>query len=181
LLEGTMGMRPLFSASVARVAGVGVIGCALLSAAPVGAQTRFEAIAQSAIAGVPALQIVTIRDHVLNACYVVFVNEPARPSGSAVATELPDVQAAVTARDERLADLLRTFDQDRSVFAGTISPNPFKYQWQADIAQQNLAWTVLARAFGRIEQRLDRLADAARIAIAVVPAACAPVATSRTP
>lgn len=167
-------MRTLFSAAAPRLAGLSAIACALLSAAPVFAQTRFEAIDHGAISGAPPLQIVTIRDNVLKACYVVFVTEVAPPSSSIVGAELPDIQAAVTARDERLADLLRAFDQDRSVFAGTISPNPFKYQWQADIAQQNLAWAVLGRAFGRLEQRLDRLADAARIALSVVPAACTP-------
>jgi len=174
-------MRTSLNAAASRVAGVSAIVCALLNATAVSAQTRFEAIDHGAISAAPALQIVTIRDNLLKACYLVFVTELAPPSSSVAGTELPDILAAVTARDARLADLLRTFDQDRSVFAGTISPNPFKYQWQADIAQQNLAWAVLGRAFGRLEQRLDRLADTARIALAVVPAACTPATRSGTP
>jgi hypothetical protein len=175
-------MRTLFGTWASRLAGVSAIAASLLNAAAVCAQTRFEAIDFGAIRGAPALQIITIRDNALKACYLVFVTERANPSSSVtVDAQLPDIQTAVAARDERLANLLHAFDQDRSLFAGTISPNPFKYQWQADIAQQDLAWAVLGRAFGRIEQKLDRIADEARTAIAVVTQPCTPATAGGTP
>ena len=176
-------MRTLFATWASRLAGMSAIAGALLAAAAASAQTRFEAIDYGAIHGAPALQVVTVRDNTLKACYLVFLTERANPpSGSiTVDAQLPDIPAAVAARDERLANLLHAFDQDRSAFAGTISPNPFKYQWQADIAQQDLAWAVLGRAFGRIEQKLDRIADEARTAIAVVTQPCTPATAGGTP
>jgi len=52
---------------------------------------------------------------------------------------------------------------------------------EVNIAQQDLAWAVLGRAFGRIEQQLDRITDEARTAIAVVTQPCTPPTAGGTP
>ena len=86
-------MRTLFGTWASRLAGVSAIAGALLGAAAVSAQTRFEAIDYGAIHGAPALQVVTIRDNTLKACYLVFLTERAHPPSGSVSVDapLPDI------------------------------------------------------------------------------------------
>ena len=150
-----------------------VLACLSSGAAVASAQTRFDGLDQSAVAGVTGLRIITVRDKVLKTCYLVFLSDPGGPANRRTAGP-PDVDQARAARDGRLAELLRGYDQDRSAIPGTIIPNPLKYDWLADTAQLEFALYVLQQQFARLEEELDRLADASRMAMTTTQVSCGP-------
>ena len=60
---------------VSRFFGVlALAGCLLQT--PIWAQSRFQAIAQDAVPGVPGLRVVTVRDTELATCFALFIAEP---------------------------------------------------------------------------------------------------------
>ena len=83
-------------------------------------------------------------------------------------------EQARAARDGRLVELLHGYEQDRGAIPGTIIPNPLKYDWLADSAQLEFALYVLQQQFIRLEQQLDRLADASRMAMTTTQVPCGP-------
>ena len=163
-----------------RVAGAAAIACLAFGAAIADAQARFEAISQSAIEGVSGLRVITVRDRALDTCHLLFVSEPAQApeARAAAATDLEQVRVE---RDRRLADLVRAYEQDRSAIPGTIIPNPLKYELQGGATQIDFALVVLEQLFLRLELELDRLADAARMAMTATPIPCAPPAGRPSP
>jgi hypothetical protein len=154
-----------------RVIGAGVLACLAIAATVEGGQSRYEAIDRSDVTGVAGLRIINVRDNLLRTCYAVFLADASDATDAASRIELTELRRAVTARDQRLVDLLAAFEQDRSVFAGTIAPNPLKYEWQASTAQVDFALAALNNMFARLEQDLLR---APRTALTVVPEACVP-------
>jgi hypothetical protein len=163
----TLASDPRVSKSLRVMAAV-AMGMTL--AATASAQARFEATEATAIAGLPELRILSIRDTLRNRCYLAFV---ANPSGADVIPAEPsDVAAAAAQRDRDLSDLVHTYENDTSVYAGTITPNPLKYETLAATAQINFALTVIQSLLARLEAQLDR-ATAAKSALAIVPDACA--------
>jgi hypothetical protein len=153
-----------------RLIGAGLIAC-LASAATVEGQSRYEAIDRSDVSGIAGLRIINIRDNLLKTCYAVFLADSTDSVDAANRIELTELHRAVAARDQRLVDLLGAFDHDRSLFAGTIDPNPLKYEWQANTAQVDFALAALNNMFARLEQDLLR---APRTTMTVVPEACVP-------
>jgi hypothetical protein len=149
--------------------GAAVIACLALAGTAESGQSRYETVGRSDVAGAPGLRIVNVRDNVLKTCYAVFVAESYDPAPSGNRIELTELQNAVAARDQRLAELLAAFDQDRGAIPGTLAPNPFKYEWQADNAQMEFALTRLNNMFARLENDLLR---APRMAMTVVPQPC---------
>lgn len=102
------------------------IGASLLvviAASPVYAQARFELLTRDTVAAVSGLQILTIRDSRLSACYTVFVfaplsTVPTEPSPSAEAIAraevLRQIRDATAKREQQLSDLRsRIGGQDR--------------------------------------------------------------------
>ena len=134
-------------------------------------QSRYEATDQNDVTGVSGLRIINIRDNLLKTCYAVFLADSTEPANIGSRIELTEMRSAATAREQRLVDLLTAFDQDRSVFAGTMTPNPLRYDWQANAAQVDFALAALNNMFARLEQDLLR---APRTAMTVVPEACVP-------
>jgi hypothetical protein len=135
-----------------RLIGAGVLASLAIAGAAESGQSRYEAVDRADVSGAPGLRIITIRDNALKSCY------------------------AVRARDQRLAELLAAYDQDRGAIPGTMAPNPFRYDWQANSAQVNFALASLNNMFMRLEQDL---LSAPRTAMTVVPQTCTP--PERTP
>src|SRR5262245_8401648 len=150
---------------------IGAVIACLAIATSVEGQSRYEAIDRSNVIGVSGLRIINIRDNVLKTCYAVFLADSTDSADATSRIEVTEVQRAATTRDQRLVDLLSAYDQDRSVFAGTMTPNPLKYDWQANTAQVDFALSALNNMFARLEQELLR---APRTAMTVVPQACVP-------
>ena len=149
------------------------LACMALAPAIGTAQTRFDGTDQSAVAGVSGLRIITVQDRVMKMCYLVFVSDPGEPSNRRAA-DAGDTEQARAARDGRLVELLHGYEQDRGAIPGTIIPNPLKYDWLADSAQLEFALYVLQQQFIRLEQQLDRLADASRMAMTTTQVPCGP-------
>src|SRR5262245_10478560 len=122
-----------------RLIGVGVITCLAIAASVEAGQSRYEAIDRSDVTGVPGLRIVNIRDNQLRTCYAVFLADSTDSRDVTSRVEVTELRSAVAARDQRLGELLATFDQDRSIYAGTIAPNTLKYNWEANTAQVDFA------------------------------------------
>ena len=156
---------------VGRLIGAGVIACLAIAASAEAGQSRYEAIDRSAVAGVSGLRIINIRDNLLKTCYAVFLSDSTDSADVGSRIEVTELRSAVTAREQRLVDLITAYDQDRSVFAGTMTPNALKYDWQANAAQVDFALAALNNMFARLEQNLIR---APRTAMTVVPEACVP-------
>jgi len=154
-----------------RVIAAGLITCLGGVATVEGGQSRYEAIDHSEVTGVPGLKIINLRDNVRRTCYTLFLADSTDSADVANSVAFTELGRAVTARDQRLVDLLAAFDQDRSVFAGTMTPNPLKYEWQANTAQVDFALAALNNMFARLEQDLLR---APRTAMTVVPENCVP-------
>ena len=153
-----------------RLIGAGVIACLALAASVEG-QSRYEAIDRSEVTGMSGLRIINIRDNVLKTCYAVFLADSTDSAEVSSRIETTELHRAVSVRDQRLVDLLTAYEQDRSVFAGTMTPNPLKYDWQANAAQVDFALSALNNMFARLEQDL---LHAPRTAMTVVPQACVP-------
>ena len=145
--------------------------CLAIAASVEAGQSRYEAIDRNDVTGVSGLRIINIRDNLLKTCYAVFLADATESGDVGSRIELTEMRSAVTAREQRLVDLLGAFEQDRSVFAGTMTPNPLKYDWQATAAQVDFALAALNNMFARLEQDLLR---APRTAMTVVPEACVP-------
>jgi hypothetical protein len=151
--------------------GAGVIACLAIAASLEGGQSRYEAIDRNDVTGVSGMRIINIRDNLLGTCFAVFLADSTDSADIASRIEMTELRRALTARDQRLVDLLTAYEQDRSVFAGTMTPNPLKYEWQANAAQIDFALSALDNMFARLEQDLLR---APRTAMTVVPQACVP-------
>jgi hypothetical protein len=154
-----------------RVIGAGFLACFTIAASVDAGQSRYEAIDRSEVAGLSGLRIINIRDNLLKTCYAVFLADSTDSADLASRVETTELHSAVTVRDQRLVDLLSAFEQDRSVFAGTMTPNPLRYEWQANTAQVDFALAALNNMFARLEQDLLRVP---RTAMTVVPEACVP-------
>jgi hypothetical protein len=94
--------------------------CALLAAsATVQAQARFDSVAREAVAAVPGLEVVSVRDLALGSCYTLFLFQPQSPAPVSAPVDSTTLDAAVTARDGRLdalsADLQRLVETQRAV------------------------------------------------------------------
>src|SRR5678815_2211989 len=97
-----------------RLIGAGAIACLAMAASVEGGQSRYEAIDRSDVAGVSGLRIINIRDNLLRTCYAVFVADSTESADVAGRVEVTELRSAVTAREQRLIDLLTAFEQDRS-------------------------------------------------------------------
>ena len=154
-----------------RLIGAGAIACLAIATGVEGGQSRYEAIDRSDVSGVSGLRIINVRDNLLKTCYAVFLADTTDSADATRRIEMTELPRAATTRDQRLVDLLSAYDQDRSVFAGTMTPNPLKYDWQANTAQVDFALSALNNMFARLEQEL---LHAPRTAMTVVPQACVP-------
>src|SRR3954470_4037240 len=91
--------------------GAGVLCAVVAWGAPLRAQGRFVVVARDALAVVPGLTLVTIRDSVQEACYILFVIEDAPPAVTDRPGEPPTLPAAAAIRDAQLQQLSAEFER----------------------------------------------------------------------
>ena len=165
-----------------RTAGVAAILCLALGNAPfVSGQARFETLTRDAIPAVPGLQVVTVRDNALNACYIVFVMEPRNTIGTVARVEPPDIRDAMQQLDRRLTELTTSFEQWRSEYPGTMAPNTLRYEAEVTRAQHAFDLTVISALFDRLGDRLDGLAAQTRLSATALPGPCVAAGAKPTP
>jgi len=143
----------------------------LVLASPISAQGRFQTTDATVLPALPGMRVVSVRDSLRNRCYLAFVEDAARADSATI--DPPDVAAAASQRDHDLANLVHAYENDTSVYAGTITPNPLKYEVLAQSTQLNFALTVVENLIARLGAQLDRAAGTSKT-LAVVPDACAP-------
>ncbi len=157
--------------------GAGLV-CALVAAASLHGQARFEVASRETVGSVSGLEIVTVRDTALNACYTLFVFRPV-PELAPPRVDTTTVQEAASERDRKLAALSEEFERGLpGAVPATLGANPLKYEWEGDKVQSDYERLVREREMARLEERLDLIAGEPRIAVAG-PAPCEAAAPSR--
>jgi hypothetical protein len=160
----------------------GSILCALLTGgAELGAQGRFAAVTRDTIAAVPGLQIVTIRDTVQEACYVLFMIEGPRLPTIQPHAESATLEAAAAFRDHQLQELSTEFE--RALYApvpAVPAPNMLRYEWEGQKVQSEFDRAFLESQFARLEDWLAQIAKGPRLAVSG-PAPCGPRPNLTTP
>src|SRR5262245_24700776 len=112
-----------------------VCGALLVGAATLRAQSRFEALTHEPLAGPPGLEVVTVRDHLLNGCYTLFVTRSA-PLQTTAPVEPPSVADAAAERDRRLSDLSASLEKALvNNVPGSLGPDMLKYEWEGQKVQ----------------------------------------------
>jgi hypothetical protein len=140
--------------------------CAMLAAgATVQAQTRFDSVAREAVAAVPGLEVVSVRDLALGSCYTLFLFQPQLATPVTAPVESTTLDAAAAKRDGRLdalsADLQRLVETQRTV---TIS-NPLRYQFDGEKALADFEQIAREAILARVDARLAEIAAAPRLAV----------------
>jgi len=146
-----------------------VIGawCVLLAAsATIRAQVRFDAVAREAVAAVPGLEILSVRDQALGSCYTLFLFQPQSPAPVTAPVDSTTLDAAVAERNRRLdalsANLQRLVETQRVV---TV-PNPLRYQFDGEKALADFEQVARETGLARVDARLAEIATTPRLAVA---------------
>jgi hypothetical protein len=160
-----------------------IIGAVLMSAAIAAgtvqdarAQRRFVFVGSEPQLAVPGLEIVTLRDTVQDACYLLFVMK-----GPAAVPQAPSLalDAAKAERDRKLAGLAGQFDRAQYTPApGVPQASPLRYEWEAQKAQSDYERVLLDYHFKQLEDSIAQVAAGARLAV-TGPAPCS--APAKTP
>jgi hypothetical protein len=142
-----------------------VVAAALLTASSAHAQ-RFDAARRETVAAIQGLDVVTIRDTVLNACYTLFIMEsvvqPVRP----VRADPASLQDLAEERDRRLSALLVEYERSQyAAVPGFPVPNPLRYAWEGDKVQGEYERRLRDKETNRLEEQLAQIASAPRLAV----------------
>jgi hypothetical protein len=156
----------------------GAVLCAAFINSPgLDAQARFEALSRDAVAAVPGLQVVAVRDATLNVCFTLFVFAPVQPAAPPRA-EPRNISDAATTRDQQLAALGTEFERGLSAASpAMLVNNPLKFQWEAQKAQSEYEHTLRQSELARIEDQLAQIQSTPRLAVSG-PVSCGPPASA---
>jgi hypothetical protein len=141
--------------------------CALLAGAgAVQAQARFDSVTREAVAAVPGLEVLTVRDRALESCYTLFLFQPPSPAAVAPPVDSTTLAAAAAERDSRLdalsADLQRTALNQRP----GLVPSPLRYQFEGEKVLADFEQVAREAILARLDARLTAIAAAPRLAVA---------------
>ena len=147
-------------------AAIGAL-CALLAAgATLEAQARFESVTREAVAEVPGLEVVSVRDRALGSCYTLFLFQPLAAAAVTAPVDSPTLEEAAAERDRRLdaigADLQRLGTTQMKV---TV-PNSLQHQFDGEKALADFEQVAREAILARVEARLAEIATAPRLAVA---------------
>jgi hypothetical protein len=146
--------------------GAGALCLLLAGGTDIRAQGRFTAVARSDVESVPRLQIVTIRDTVQQACYIVFMTGGAPKTSGAPRGEPPPLEDPTAVRDRRLQELSTEFE--RALYAsmpGTLGPNTFKFQWEGQKVLGEFERAFFEREFARLEDAVRQIETQPSLAV----------------
>jgi hypothetical protein len=141
--------------------------CALFAAGVTAQeQGRFDPVVREAVAAVPGLEVVSVRDRALGSCYTVFLFQPQSPAPITDPVDSLTLDAALGKRDRKLealsADLQRLVETQRTV---TV-PNPLRYHFDGLKALADYEQIAREAILARIDARLAEIAGAPRLAVA---------------
>jgi hypothetical protein len=157
------------STTICLAAGVAAV---LLTASTAHAQ-RFDAARREAVAAIPGLDVVTIRDTVLNACYTLFIMESAVQPARPLRADPASVQDLANERDRRLAELLAEYERSQyATVPGFVVPS-LRFAWEGDKVQGEYERRLRDKEIDRLEEQLAHVASAPRLAV-TGPVPCGP-------
>ena len=136
-------------------------------------QGRFVVVARDALPLVPGLSVVTVRDSVQEACYVLFLIEDAHPAIARDRGELPTLADAAALREARLQELSAEFERMQYPISAGIPKNPLKFVWEGQKIQNDFERAFLEREFALLEGWVAQIATGPRLAVSG-PAPCTP-------
>jgi hypothetical protein len=141
------------------------VTAALLTASTAHAQ-RFDAARREAVAAIPGLDVIMIRDTVLNACYTLFVMEPVGESARPLRADPASIPDLANERDRRLAALLAEYEQSQyAAVPGFPVPNPLRYAWEGNKVQSEYERRLRDKEISRLEEQLAHMASTPRLAV----------------
>ena len=141
------------------------VAAALLTASSAHAQ-RFDAARRETVAAIQGLDVVTIRDTVLNACYTLFIMEPAVQPVRPVRADPASLQDLAEERDRRLSGLLVEYERSQyAAVPGFPVPNPLRYAWEGNKVQGEYERRLRDKEINRLEEQLAHIASAPRLAV----------------
>ena len=149
----------------------------LAASAPAHAQ-RFTAVGREAVTAIPGLEIVTLRDAVLNVCYTLFMLEPTLQPSPVTIPDSRSLQELADERDRRLAALLAEHERQQYAPVPGFVPNSLRYAWEGTRVQGEFDRALRDKELNRLEEQLARLAAAPRLTV-TGPAPCAPAAAAK--
>lgn len=160
--------------------GAGLLCAFVAAGAAVSAQSRFTVVGGGEkVAAVSGLEIVVVRDTVLNACYTLFVLRPSPQAAPAAPSDAATIEQAAGERDRRLSALTAEFERGLpGGVPGTLGSNPLRYQWEGDKVQSEYERQVREKEFARLGEQLALIAGEPRLAVAG-PAPCEPPPAKR--
>jgi hypothetical protein len=137
-------------------------------------------VVREAVAAVPGLEVVSVRDRALGSCYTVFLFQPQSPAPITDPVDSLTLDAALGKRDRKLealsADLQRLVETQRTV---TV-PNPLRYHFDGLRALADFEQVAREASLARIDARLAEIAAAPRLAVAG-PSPCPSAAPAAEP
>jgi len=147
--------------------------CAMLvHCVPTAAQGRFTLQSHEVISTSPNLQVIGVRDAAQDSCYLIFVIETSFSPLDRLIVQPSDVAAAAVLRDQRLAELNHIYETRGfgSQYVGTPA-NVMPYQFEAQKIQSEFERVLRQDELGRLEEQLERMAAAPKVAVSG-PAPC---------
>ncbi len=140
---------------------------------------RFSAVGREAVATAPGLEVVTLRDATLNACYTLFIFEPAPQAARLIVPDSRSAQDLAEERDRRLAALLAEYERSQYAPVPGFVTNPLRFSVEADRVEREYERRVREQEMSRLEDQLTRATAAPRMAVSG-PSPCPPPAAAST-
>jgi hypothetical protein len=154
-------------------------GGLLFGSATLASQTRFTALSRESVSAVPNLEIVTLRDTVQGACYLLFVTEPPASPARHFGVEETDITSAAQWRDRRQAEVMEAYEHGfQSKYPGTPPVNVLRYELEALKVQAEYERVVREHELARLEDQLALIAASPKV-VSAEPVPCA--SSSNTP
>lgn len=159
-----------------------VVALCALFAAGVTAQEqgRFDRVAREAVAAVPGLEVVSVRDRALGSCYTLFLFQPQLVAPVAAPSDAQTVVAAAAERDRRLDAVSAELHRLETTQKMVTVQNPLQHQLDGQKALADFEQVAREAILARVDARLAEIATAPRLAVAG-PSRCPSAAPEAEP
>jgi hypothetical protein len=171
---------PRMSEQRPTVAAVVALFALFASGVTAQAQGRFDAVAREAVAAVPGLEVVSVRDRALGSCYTLFLFQPQLVAPVTGLIDAQTVVAAAAERDRRLDAVSAELHRLETTQKMVTVQNPLQHQLDGQKALADFEQVAREALLARVDARLAEIAAAPRLAVAG-PLPCPPAAQAFTP
>ena len=148
------------------VATTGALCLLLALNATLKAQAHFDHVTRDAVAAVPGLEVVTLRDQALGSCYTLFLFQPQSVAPVTAPVDAQSIVAAATERDRRLDAVSAELHRLETTQKMVTVQNPLQHQLDGQKALADFEQVAREAILARIDARLAEIATAPRLAVA---------------